>query len=88
MIGLRFFPLKSADVRGAGTHDERLRTSAWEAMVSWNSVLMPKVQEPIMMLRLTATRNCKVSSQLSFAPNDKLVRAGMNNCGFETVDMA
>ena len=39
-----------------------------------------------MMLYLTGTRNCKISSQLSFAPNDKLVllRAGMNNCGFET----
>jgi len=23
-----------------------------------------------------------------FAPNDKLLRAGMNNCDFETVDMA
>ena len=33
MIGLRFFPLKSADVRGAGTRDEPLRTSAWEATV-------------------------------------------------------
>ena len=32
MIGLRFFPLKSADVRGAGTRDEPLRTSAWEAI--------------------------------------------------------
>ena len=31
MIGLRFFPLKSADVRGAGTRDEPLRTSAWKA---------------------------------------------------------
>ena len=31
MIGLRFFPFKSADVRGAGTHDKPLRTSAWEA---------------------------------------------------------
>ena len=31
MIGLRFFPLTSADVRGAGTRDEPLRTSAWEA---------------------------------------------------------
>ena len=29
-----FFPLKSADVRGAGTRDEPLRTSAWEAMTS------------------------------------------------------
>ena len=31
MIGLRFLPLKSADVRGAGTCDEPLRKSAWEA---------------------------------------------------------
>ena len=28
-----FFPLKSADVRGAGTRDEPLRTSACEANV-------------------------------------------------------
>ena len=26
-----FFPLKSADVRGAETRDEPLRTSEWEA---------------------------------------------------------
>ena len=38
MIGLRFFPLKSADVFGAGTRDEPLRTSAWEAM---NLVALP-----------------------------------------------
>ena len=31
VIGLRFFPLKSADVRGAGTREEPLRTSASEA---------------------------------------------------------
>ena len=31
MIGLRFFPVKSAEVRGAGTRDEPLTTSAWEA---------------------------------------------------------
>ena len=31
VIGLCFFPLKSADVRGPGTRDEPLRTSAWEA---------------------------------------------------------
>ena len=31
MIGLRYFPLKSADVSGAGTRDEPLGTSAWEA---------------------------------------------------------
>ena len=30
---VRFFPLKSADVSGAGTCDARLRTSAWEASV-------------------------------------------------------
>ena len=29
MIGLRFFPLKSADICGAGTRDEPLTTSAW-----------------------------------------------------------
>ena len=33
MIGLRFFPLKSADVSGAETCDAPLRTSAWEASV-------------------------------------------------------
>ena len=31
VIGLRFFPLKSADVSGAGTRDEPLRTSAGKA---------------------------------------------------------
>ena len=31
VMGLRFFPLKSADVRGAEKRDEPLRTSAWEA---------------------------------------------------------
>ena len=31
MIGLHFFPVKSAEVRGAGTREEPLRTSAWEA---------------------------------------------------------
>ena len=31
MIGLRFFPLKSADVPGEGTLDARLRMSAGEA---------------------------------------------------------
>ena len=36
MIGLRFFPLKSADVSGAGTRDQPLRTSAWEAMAEHN----------------------------------------------------
>ena len=46
MIGLRCFPLKSADARGAGTRDEPLRTSAWEAMgyapgmaLTWRSEL-------------------------------------------------
>ena len=32
MIGLRFFPLKSANARGTGTRDEHLRTSAWGAI--------------------------------------------------------
>ena len=31
MISLRFFPLKSADIRGEGTRDARLRMSAGEA---------------------------------------------------------
>ena len=31
-----FFPLKSADVRGAGTRDEPLGTSAWEARLVRN----------------------------------------------------
>ena len=31
VIGLRFFPLKSADISGAGKRDEPLRTSVWEA---------------------------------------------------------
>lgn len=57
-------------------------------VVSWKGVLMPEVKEPIRVLRLIATRKRKVSSQISFAPNDKLVRAGMNNHGFQTVDMA
>ena len=34
MIGLRFFSLKSADARGAGTRDEPLKTSAWEATLN------------------------------------------------------
>ena len=35
MTGLRFFPVKSAEVRGAGTRDEPLTTSAWEARNSF-----------------------------------------------------
>ena len=34
MFGLRFFPLKTADVSGAGTRDEPQRTSAWEASLT------------------------------------------------------
>ena len=45
-------------------------------VVSWKGVPMPEVKEPIRMLRLIATRKRKVSSQFSFAPNDKQVRAG------------
>ena len=37
VIGLRFFLLKSADVRGAGTRYEPLRTSAWEATKGYRS---------------------------------------------------
>ena len=33
--------------------------------VNCNGVLIPKIQEPITMLHLTATCNSKVSSQLS-----------------------
>ena len=57
-------------------------------VVSWKGVLMPKVKEPIRVLHLTATRKRKISLQISFAPNDKLVRTRMNNHGFQTVDMA
>ena len=45
MIGLRFFPLKSADVIGAGTPEEPLKTSAWEssALVTvWQLFLNPE----------------------------------------------
>ena len=34
MIGLRFFLLRSADVRGEGTRDARLRMSAGEATIA------------------------------------------------------
>jgi len=51
-------------------------------MVSWKGVLMREVKEPIRVLRLIATRKCKVSSQISFAPNDKVVRAGTNTTAF------
>ena len=56
-------------------------------VVSWKGVLMPEVKEPTRVLRLIATRKRKVSLQISFAPNDKLVCAGMNNHGFQTVDL-
>ena len=42
MIGLRFFPLKSADVRRAGTRDEPKRTSEWE--------VTPKVDQSIRLV--------------------------------------
>ena len=45
VIGLRFFPLKSADVSGAGTLEEPLRTSAWEAsapVTVWQLFLNPE----------------------------------------------
>ena len=34
MIGLRFFPLKSADISGAGTRDKPLRMTVGEARVT------------------------------------------------------
>ena len=46
MIGLRFFPLKSADVRGAGTRDEPLRTSAWEATLIGHYRECPQPETP------------------------------------------
>ena len=47
MIGLRFFPLKLADVRGAGTRDEPLRKSAWEAShLRYPEDLVPRVFSP------------------------------------------
>ena len=47
MLGLRFFPLKSADVRGAGTLDEPLRASAWESseMIAYKIPNEPKVYQ-------------------------------------------
>ena len=52
MIGLRFFPLKSADVTGAGTLDAHLRMSAGAANKKVNSatkiihlVSVPKVRD-------------------------------------------
>ena len=45
MIVLRFFPLISADVSGAGTRQEPLSTSAWEAsapVTVWQLFLNPE----------------------------------------------
>ena len=58
------------------------------SLVSCNGVWMHKVEEPITILRLTGTCNRKVSSQLPFTLNDNLACAAMNNCDFDTVDMA
>ena len=43
VIGLRFFPLKSADVLGAGTREEPVRTSAWKAKWFVGSILISKL---------------------------------------------
>ena len=43
MIGLSFFPVKSADVRGEGTRDARLRMSAGEAKRSRKSGKLHKL---------------------------------------------
>ena len=40
-----FFSLKSADARGAGTRDEPLRTSKWEATTKADKVKFRKVQD-------------------------------------------
>ena len=45
MIGLRFFPLKSAYVSGAGTRDKPLKTSAWEAIS--RALLCPKIASKV-----------------------------------------
>ena len=50
MIGLRFFPLKSADVRGAGTRDEPLRSSASEAIKKEVSSELLNQFEPFLFL--------------------------------------
>ena len=43
-----FFPLKSADVSGAGTRDEPLRKSAWEATrISYHGTSSPDVSRKL-----------------------------------------
>ena len=64
MIGLRLFPLKSADVRGAGTRDEPLRTSAWEAMNKLAHFLVRKEYE-IMEFLLTIKNGAVINPTLS-----------------------
>ena len=62
MIGLRFFPLKSADVRGAGMRDEHLRTSAWEAI---GCQFSPRLSHHI----LDVLRISKVGPNQKLVPN-------------------
>ena len=61
-------------------------------VVSCSGVWMPKVDEPITIIRLTGTRNHSFFAGFIRAfhsrQTDNLVRAEMNNCDFETVDMA
>ena len=68
MIGLRFFSLKSADVSGAGTRDEPLRTSAGVA----------RLLQPLLSLSHRSFHVCsRVISRVHFSrypPNGELAR--------------
>ena len=59
MIGLRFFPLKSADVRGEGTRDARLRTNAGEV----GSVEGLTIGGPYIRSEICASKSNKSSSR-------------------------
>ena len=57
------FIFSSADVRGAGTHDEPLRTSAWEARSTWTtSVDHPWILKMNFTRGLTNFKNLKCKS--------------------------
>ena len=57
MISLRFFPLKSTDVRGAETRYESLRTSAWE-VVCYTAVFSVVTQRSFPLLRDVTKNGC------------------------------
>ena len=61
MIGLLFFSLKSADVRGEGTRDARLRLSAGEAKKKAYSVAFGSLQ---------TRRNTERRREILLSPND------------------